>query len=131
MHASATESLLPYLKPGCRVLDIGSGSGYLTAVFAELVHPKTASDDTDNGGRVVGMEHIPALKELGEENYRGTVRGREMLERGRVRFVVGDGRKGWRGERGEDLEGWDAIHVGAAAEEVHDELVEQLRRPGR
>lgn len=129
MHASATESLLPFLRPGSRVLDVGSGSGYLTAVFAELVHPRAAGDDTDNGGRVVGMEHIPALKELGEENYRATQRGREMLERGRVRFVVGDGRKGWKGEGGE--EGWDAIHVGAAAEEMHGELVEQLRRPGR
>ncbi|CAG8972857.1 hypothetical protein HYALB_00001276 [Hymenoscyphus albidus] len=27
--------------------------------------------------------------------------------------------------------GWDAIHVGAAAKEVHGELVEQLKSPGR
>lgn len=44
-------------------------------------------------------------------------------------FVTGDGRKGWRGKGGE--EGWDAIHVGAAAQGWHQELIEQLRGPGR
>lgn len=133
MHASATESLLPYLKPGSRVLDIGSGSGYLTAVFAELVHPGTAK--TGDGGRVVGLEHIKALRDLGEENYAKSERGREMLSNGKVAFVVGDGRKGWRENKGSgkgaEEEGWDAIHVGAAADEMHAELVDQLRRPGR
>lgn len=37
MHASAAEALLPFLTPGARVLDVGSGSGYLCAVFADLV----------------------------------------------------------------------------------------------
>lgn len=49
-----------------------------------------------------------------------------MLESGQVRFVLGDGRKGW-------TEGapYDAIHVGAAAAEHHKELTEQLKAPGR
>lgn len=121
MHASACESLLPFLKPGSRVLDIGSGSGYLTAVLAELV---------SGDGRVVGLEHIDALRDMGEKNVGKSERGREMLGKGKVRFVVGDGRKGWV-EEDSDGEGWDAIHVGAAAVEVHQELVDQLRSPGR
>lgn len=124
MHASAAESLLPYLRPGSRVLDIGSGSGYLTGVFAELVCPPGSSE----GGRVVGLEHIPALRDLGESNFEKGERGREMLRDGKVAFVVGDGRKGWKEKGGEE---WDAIHVGAAADELHAELVEQLKRPGR
>ncbi|RMY24767.1 hypothetical protein D0865_16374, partial [Hortaea werneckii] len=44
MHAAACESLLPYLRPGARVLDIGSGSGYLTHVLAELVKPGGKGD---------------------------------------------------------------------------------------
>ncbi|TVY26464.1 putative protein-L-isoaspartate O-methyltransferase [Lachnellula hyalina] len=120
MHASACESLLPFLKPGSRVLDIGSGSGYLTAVLAELVR------DGGKGGRVVGLEHIKALKELGEGNMEKSERGMEMMSTGLVEFVVGDGRKGLK-----DEEGWDAIHVGAAAVELHEELIEQLRSPGR
>ena len=36
-HAHAVENLLPFLKPGSRVLDVGSGSGYLVALFHHLV----------------------------------------------------------------------------------------------
>lgn len=125
MHASAAESLLPFLHPDARVLDIGSGSGYLTAVFAEIV-----SRNGTGNGKVVGLEHIKALRDLGESNIGKSERGREMLRSGKVKFVVGDGRKGWK-EDGGETEGWDAIHVGAAAMELHGELVEQLRSPGR
>jgi protein-L-isoaspartate(D-aspartate) O-methyltransferase len=31
----------------------------------------------------------------------------------------------------DDDSGWDAIHVGAAAAEIHQPLIDQLRRPGR
>lgn len=131
MHASAAESLLPYLKPGARVLDIGSGSGYLTAVLAELVYPQEEDGKGEAGkARVVGLEHIKALRDLGEGNMRKSERGKQLLAEGKVSFVVGDGRKGWReGDDGEN--GWDAIHVGAAAVELHQELVDQLRSPGR
>lgn len=93
-------------------------------MFAELVGEK-------GDGKVVGLEHIKALRDMGEANMGKSERGREWLREGKVRFVVGDGRRGWR-ENGEgEGEGWDAIHVGAAAVEVHKELIEQLRSPGR
>ena len=38
---------------GARVLDVGSGSGYLSAVMGLLVEP--------SGGRVTGVEQVPAL----------------------------------------------------------------------
>lgn len=117
MHANAAESLLPYLKPGSRVLDIGSGSGYLTHVFANLVGKQ---------GKVVGIEHIKPLADLATENMSKSEDGRTLLENGSVKFVVGDGRLGYQ-----DGEGWDAIHVGAAAVKIHEQLIEQLRSPGR
>lgn len=120
MHANAVESLLPFLLPVVagddaglgsgskhgggggveagrgqirgvrgrprRVLDIGSGSGYLTRVLAELV---------GEDGVVVGVEHIRELKELGEGNMRKSAEGRALLDSGRVRFRMGDGRRGW------------------------------------
>lgn len=129
MHAAAAESLLPYLKPGSRVLDVGSGSGYLSAVLAELV---AESGETEGKGKgmVVGLEHIQELKDMGERNMGKSERGKALLESGRVKFVVGDGRKGYI-EPGDEGEGWDVIHVGAAAVKVHEALVEQLRSPGR
>jgi len=36
MHANAASALDDYAKPGAKVLDVGCGSGYLTAV---LYHP--------------------------------------------------------------------------------------------
>ena len=119
MHASAAESLLPYLHPSARVLDIGSGSGYLTAVLANLVGP---------AGKVVGVDHIQGLVDLANKNLAKSKEGKEMLEGGgKVRFVKAYGRLGLDDGGG----GWDAIHVGAAAKEAHKALVEQLRAPGR
>ncbi|KAJ4347667.1 hypothetical protein N0V95_005210 [Ascochyta clinopodiicola] len=117
MHANACESLLDHLKPGAKVLDIGSGSGYLTAVLANLVGPS---------GRVVGIDHIQPLVDMANTNMAKSDEGRKMLESGQVKFVTGDGRKGWK----EDAP-YDAIHVGAAAAEHHKELTDQLKAPGR
>lgn len=117
MHASAAESLLPHLHPSARVLDIGSGSGYLTHVLANLLGPD---------GRVIGIDHIQGLVDLATSNMQKSDSGRIMLASGKVRFVKGDGREGWK-EGGP----YDAIHVGAAAKEEHKGLVEQLRAPGR
>ena len=141
MHASGCESLLPYLHPSARVLDIGSGSGYLTAVLANLV--------TGEKGRVVGVDHIQGLVDLARKNVAKSEQGREWLQSGKIKFVKADGRLGYRdpdiaaaaaaadGPRGEmemeeeEEEQWDAIHVGAAAKEAHEVLIRQLRRPGR
>lgn len=79
-------------------------------------------------GRIVGIEHIQGLVELANENVGKSEVGRGWLEEGKVRFVRGDGRLGYQ-EDGD--EGFDAIHVGAAAREAHEVLVGQLRRPGR
>lgn len=124
MHASACESLLPFMpeNKGARVLDVGSGSGYLTHVLANLV----CGGDGTGEGKVVGIDHISGLTELAISNMRKSEEGRRLLESGKVEFVTGDGRKGYP-EGGP----YDAIHVGAAAKVVHEELVKQLKSPGR
>jgi predicted methyltransferase len=38
MHGYALEWLAEHLHPGRKVLDVGCGSGYLTACFASMVH---------------------------------------------------------------------------------------------
>ncbi|GAO17995.1 hypothetical protein UVI_02060180 [Ustilaginoidea virens] len=130
MHAMAIENVMPYLlpsetNPAPRVLDVGSGSGYLTHLFAELVGER---------GLVVGLEHIPALQNLGESNMRKSVEGSRLLDSGKVKFRLGDGRLGWEEppRRGEEKLGtaWDVIHVGASAKELHPSLTEQLKAPG-
>ncbi|KAG0320376.1 hypothetical protein BGZ99_004534 [Dissophora globulifera] len=115
MHAAALESLSPFLFPGAKVLDVGSGSGYLTACMAEMVGPQ---------GRVVGVEHIPELVVKSEEN---TKKGHlDFMEEKRLAFYTADGRTGYRQDAP-----YDCIHVGAAADSMHEELVDQLKAPGR
>jgi len=97
-------------------LDVGSGSGYLTAVLHHLVSP---------GGKVVGIDHIPQLVEGSIGNLKKDGLGR-ALETGEVVLVSGDGRLGYPQEGP-----YDAIHVGAAAATVPSALIEQLASPGR
>jgi len=55
--------MLMWLEPeaGQRVLDVGSGSGWTTALLAHLVGPK---------GEVYAVERVPELKQFGEKNCR-------------------------------------------------------------
>ncbi len=57
MHAYCLELLAGHLRPGAKCLDVGSGSGYLTSVFAHLV----AGAGAQVKGKAVGIEHIPEL----------------------------------------------------------------------
>lgn len=59
MHAHSLEILESVLKDGAKVLDVGCGSGYLTAVFAKLV---------GENGKVVGIDHIQGLVQLSRQN---------------------------------------------------------------
>jgi protein-L-isoaspartate(D-aspartate) O-methyltransferase len=95
------------LRGNERVLEIGTGSGYQTALLARLAE------------QVFSVERIPALLD----------RSRELLQALNVRnasYLLGDGTLGWR-----DYAPYDAILVGAAAPEVPRPLAEQLAEGGR
>ncbi len=116
MHAYALELLRDHLAEGRKALDVGSGSGYLTVCFALMVGAE---------GKAVGIEHIEELVKKSKRNTRKAGLSSLMTE-GRLRFVVGDGRKGFA-EDGP----YHAMHVGAAARDLPDVLVEQLAPGGR
>jgi protein-L-isoaspartate(D-aspartate) O-methyltransferase len=105
MVATMTEAL--QLEGTEKVLEIGTGSGYQTAVLAEIAD------------RVFSVERVAAL-------YR---RARALLDRlGYHRVVLshGDGTLGWR-----DHAPYDAIVVTAGAPHVPAALREQLQEGGR
>ncbi|KAI4496211.1 hypothetical protein M0804_000021 [Polistes exclamans] len=115
MHAYALSILSDQLFDGAKALDVGSGSGYLSACMAFMVGPR---------GRVIGIEHIPELIEVSSRNVREDCP--HFLKDGRLIFVVGDGRLGHTADGP-----YNAIHVGAAAETLPQKLVDQLAPGGR
>ncbi|MCP9264835.1 Protein-L-isoaspartate(D-aspartate) O-methyltransferase [Dirofilaria immitis] len=115
MHASSLELLKDHLKEGDRALDVGSGSGYLTACMAIMV---------GRTGKVVGIDHIQALVDDSKRNIKK--HHEDLLTDRRIILVKGDGRKGYEKEAP-----YTAIHVGAAAPEIPTELIKQLAKGGR
>jgi len=103
--ALMTQTLLN--KPRERVLEIGTGSGYQTAVLAALVD------------RVFTVERIAALIERARERFRA-------LKLRSVRVKYDDGNLGWA-----DQGPFDGIIVTAAARVVPETLLEQLTVGGR
>jgi len=116
MHAYASEHLLPYLRPGAKVLDVGSGSGYLAAVLHQLVSP---------GGKIVGIDHIQELVDWSVDNLKADGLDQAM-KNGEIKMIFGDGRQGYAAGGP-----YDAIHVGAAAPTIPQALIDQLASPGR
>ncbi len=106
MVASMTELL--ELKPGDRVLEVGTGSGYQAAVLAQLAE------------RVYTIERHPRLLEA----------ARTLLVRqlgyANIRFRCGDGTRGWR-----RAGPFDAIVVTAGGPRVPPALATQLSPNGR
>lgn len=95
------------LEPHERVLEIGTGSGFQTAVLAHLAD------------RVYSVERVREL----------SMRARASLDRLRlsnVALLVGDGTLGWS-----RFAPYDAILVSAAAPDIPQPLVSQLAEGGR
>jgi protein-L-isoaspartate(D-aspartate) O-methyltransferase len=102
--AFMTEALR--LQPSHRVLEIGTGCGYQTAVLAELAR------------EVYSVEVIPSLADEARDRL-------DALGYRNVHIHVGDGHRGWP-----EHAPYDRILVAAAAESVPPALVEQLADTG-
>jgi protein-L-isoaspartate(D-aspartate) O-methyltransferase len=103
--ASMLEAL--ELKPQDRVLEIGTGSGYVTALLAELAADAFSIERHAN----LAAEARRVLARLGYTN---------------VKIIVADGTQGFP-----PCAPYDAITVAAAAPELPQPLVSQLAEGGR
>jgi len=95
------------IRPADRVLEIGTGSGYQTAVLAHLA------------AKVVSIERHAALADSAANRLRA-------LGLDQVTVVVGDGTEGWPAAAP-----YDRILVTAGAPAVPETLIEQLAADGR
>jgi protein-L-isoaspartate(D-aspartate) O-methyltransferase len=105
MVALMTEAL--ELKDRDRVLEVGTGSGYQTAILAEL----SAKVYSIERIRTLAMRAMRRIESLGYYN---------------VLIRVGDGSVGWK-----EMAPFDAILVTAGSPHIPTHLVEQLGEDGR
>jgi protein-L-isoaspartate(D-aspartate) O-methyltransferase len=103
--AFMTELLNP--RPNFRVLEVGTGSGYQTAILAEIVN------------EIYSIEIVPELKECADSIFK---------ELGYANIVTrcSDGYFGWP-----DQALFDGILVTAAPEKAPEPLLQQLKNGGR
>lgn len=94
------------LKPADRVLEIGTGSGYQTAILSRLVRD------------VFSVEVVPELSSKAGEIFR-------KLGYENIHIRVGNGYEGWP-----EHAPYDAIIVTAAASHIPPALVDQLKPGG-
>jgi protein-L-isoaspartate(D-aspartate) O-methyltransferase len=94
-------------KPGQKILEIGTGSGYQAAVLAEIVDKVYTIEIIDE----LGKSGRTRLQDLGYEN---------------VETRIADGYYGW-----EEVAPFDAIVVTAAAQYIPPPLIDQLKDGGR
>ena len=100
-------------KPGQKVLEIGSGTGYQVALIAELVKP---------GGFVYGIERHDILAELGMVNLERTGYTDNVL------VIAGDGTLGWPDN---EIPPFDRIVITAAGPTIPQPLIDQLKIGGK
>lgn len=95
------------LTPDCKVLEIGTGSGFQTALLAQF------------SGAVYTIERIPELAGPAREKL-------EQLGYKNIFYKIDDGSSGWI-----EHAPYDRIIVTAAAEKLPLDLIEQLAPRGR
>lgn len=101
------------VKEGNKVLDVGSGSGWTTALLAELV---------GENGKVYGIEIIPELYEFGKAN----VMRYSYITKGIAEMYLGNGLYGLP-----DKAPFDRILCSAEAREIPEAFKEQLKIGGK
>ena len=107
--------MLELLNPqrGQNILDVGSGSGWTTALLSYIVGEK---------GKVIALERIPELCEFGKKN----VDKYGFIKKGIAEMYCADGNKGFP-----KYSPYDRILVSAAVEDIPQPLKDQLKVGGK
>ncbi len=116
--------MLDLLDPqvGEKILDIGSGSGWQTALLAYIVSKVSGHKLSIGSGQVIAIEKVLPLKAMTEEN----VEKYGFIKKGIVKVIWDDGSKGYEKESP-----YDKIIAAAAADKIPEAWKKQLKVSGR
>lgn len=96
-------------EPGQKILDIGSGSGWTTAMLANIVGEE---------GEVIGTEIVPELVKYGSNNLRKFKFSNAIIQQADEHYYGVEGKV------------FDRILVSASAQEMPQSLIDQLKPNG-
>jgi len=97
-------------KTSDKILDLGSGSGWTTALLAQII---------ERSGKIIGVEIVPELAKFGQKNL-----AKYGFKNARISKAGAE--LGWTSEAP-----FDKILVSAAADKLPQDLVDQLKVGGR
>lgn len=103
--AVMTEALEP--KPKHKILEVGAGTGYQTAILSQIVGSK---------GKVISLEILPFLYEFAKNNLRSFIN---------TELFCADGRRGYPYQAP-----FDRIIINADIKAIPDQLLRQLKIGG-
>jgi protein-L-isoaspartate(D-aspartate) O-methyltransferase len=98
------------LREGDKVLEIGTGSGYQTAILSYIVKEK---------GLIISIERIKELSEIAYKNLE------KLGLHKNVKFIVGDGSIGYENDKP-----YDRILITAASPKIPNFIYDQLKNGG-
>lgn len=102
-------------QPGEKILDVGAGSGWTTALLSQIV---------GKNGKVIGIELVPEVAEFGKKN----IDKYNFIKKGIAEYLCQDGSKGYPKEAP-----FDKILISASlpSKNIPPALKEQLAPNGR
>lgn len=100
-------------KAGDKIFEIGFGSGWQTAILAEII---------GKDGKVFAVERIPELFKFGRKN----IAKYNFIKKGAVKTIGGDATKGLKRHAP-----FNKIIAAASAEEISEEWLKELKIGGR
>jgi len=108
MHYSTLRYLYDHMITAGSLLDIGTGSGFVSACMAEL---------SPNDAKIYAVDHIEAINDFARFNIQKICP--HFIKKDKIIFVTKDGRQGLSTYQGNRML-YDVIHVGGQLNEVEE-----------